>query len=157
MDGIEDAGEFVIETLHALYSDADIAVLDRRAAYPLTVMTPNVDFALQGIEDLDRTVTLLRQGLRSAGVVGLQPRIQTVFQPEDGMAVISTRNTRLGADGQDLGTHRSTYIIRRLDRWRFKALSINDEAHDSLRERIELLLESEGIMRRLPGGRGDMT
>lgn len=153
----EGASEFVIETLYAIYGDASIAELDPRAAYPVSIMSPGSDFMLNSVTELERVVTLLRQGFRAAGVVSLKPHIQTVFYPEDGLAVVSTRNTRLGADGKELGTHLSTYIVRYIDGWRFKAISINDEAQDDLRDRIETLLESEGVMKRLPTGKGDKT
>lgn len=155
MHHTEGASEFVIETLHALYGDATVADLEGRAAYPVTVMTPSADFLLHDIVEMDRTLTLLRQGFREAGVETVRPQIQTVFYPEQGMAVVSTRNTRLGVDGEDLGAHLSTYIVRYTDRWRFKAISINDEAQDDLRERIEQLMESKGVMKRLPTGKGD--
>ena len=154
---MDPVDEFVIESLMGVYGNADIADLDRRVSYPLTIMSSTVDFAIHDFGELEQTVTVMRQGFRSGGVVAVRPEILTVFQPEQGMAVVSTRNTRLDVDGGELGTHRSTYILRHHDHWRFKAMSFSNERYDQLKERVEKLLEAEGVLRRLPSGKGDRT
>ena len=145
---MEDACAFVLETVQGVYGDMSIEELSRRSRFPVAVLLPSAEFRVHHPSELGNVINITRKGLREAGVVKVQSSIQTVFYPEDGMSIVATRNTRLRADGTDLGAHISSYIVRYNNGWRFSAVSINNEADDDLRQRIEQLLEAEGVLDR---------
>ncbi len=107
---MENADDFVLRFAAAVY-EAPPEEVARMITSPLLLMTPWFDLAVNDIDDLKLVLTTLRSGVSAAGVERMERQITSCLFSSDTNVVVTLDTQRFGASHEDLGHHRSTFVI----------------------------------------------
>lgn len=152
-DPLPDPGEFALAAVGDFYAGADPAAWAQYGAFPVRVLTPHLDFAARDTAELAGMLRLLRTGLARFGVASVRCEPGLVQRPDEASAIVEMTNTRIGADGEEMGAHHSIYLLEAVDgRWRFRAFTLQDDgAGKDLREKMEQMFRERLGIGNAPG------
>ncbi|MEO1493591.1 MAG: hypothetical protein AAFV19_15665 [Pseudomonadota bacterium] len=123
---MQHASEFVLMFATAVY-EAELAEVDRCVNYPMTVVASGVDLTVGDRVDLEDAISLLRGGIRAAGVTHMDRSIISAVQTDETFAVVTLETQRYGAEDQDLGAHQSTFVLDAIgESWMVRSLTVTD-------------------------------